>query len=211
MSARLILWDFDGTLADTLPLALAAYNRLALEQGFRTATDPGQARRMTIREFLSEHGIPAWRVPGLFSRFLSEMSGSIRSAVLFEGITDVLEALRQDQRRHIVISSNSTDNIRECLQRQSADSLFESVLGTSRLFGKERQIRRAIRDFNVAADECLYIGDEVRDIEAARAAGVPVGCVALGLNAAETLQQHDPAFLAESPEQLPALVRALNR
>ena len=54
---------------------------------------------------------------------------------------------------------------------------FSFVTGTSRIFGKDRRIRKAIRDAGLDSNEVLYVGDEIRDIEAGRAAQVEVAVV----------------------------------
>ena len=61
MKYQLVLWDFDGTLADTLPLALSIYNRMAAERNFKPIDDPHAVRDMGMREFLKSHGARARR------------------------------------------------------------------------------------------------------------------------------------------------------
>jgi len=206
MSNLLILWDFDGTLANTLGLALEAYNQLATEHGFRQVDDPEAVRNQNMRQFLKSHKVPAWRVPGLFARFLKSMKSATGTVQLFPGITDAVRDLQQAGFRHGIVSSNSTSNIQQCLKHNGADRLFDDVCGTSQLFGKERRIRTALKQFNVTTKQCLYIGDEVRDIEAAQASGIAVGCVGWGLNSSEMLNGHSSVFVADEPRDLPQLI-----
>jgi phosphoglycolate phosphatase len=206
MSNQLILWDFDGTLANTLGLALEAYNELATEYGFRQVDDPEEVRNQNMRQFLKSHKVPAWRVPSLFARFLKSMKSAIGTVQLFPGITDAVRELKQAGFRHGIVSSNSTSNIQECLKHNCADGLFDDVCGTSQLFGKERRIRTALKQFDVTTEQCLYIGDEVRDIEAAQAGRVAVGCVGWGLNSPEMLSGHSPVFVADEPGHLSQLI-----
>lgn len=205
---RLILWDFDGTLADTLGLALHTYNCLAADNGFRLIDDPQSVRDQTMKQFLKSHQVPAWRVPGLFRHFLKSMQAATRTVRLFPGIVDVVRNLQLAGFEHGIVSSNSTENIRLCLQHNSADTLFADVCGTSKLFGKEHRIRKALKQFGTSPEYCLYVGDEVRDIEAAEASHVSVGCVAWGLNSVEVLNRHAPAFLAAETSDLLPLICA---
>jgi phosphoglycolate phosphatase len=64
MSFKLVVWDFDGTLADSLPAAVGIFNRLAPELGFRPVEDLSAARSLTTRQFLRRHGVSFWRLPG---------------------------------------------------------------------------------------------------------------------------------------------------
>ena len=206
MSSRLILWDFDGTLADTLLLALTVYNKLATEHGFKTINDTESVRNQSMQQFLQSHRVPTWRVPGLFAHFLTSMSDTVGTARLFPGMTDVLRELKTTGYRQGIISSNAKTNIQQCLAHNGAGDLFDDVCGTSKLFGKERRIRAALGQFGVSTDRCLYIGDEIRDVEAGRASGVAVGCVSWGLNAPCILSQQSPVFTAETSQDLPRLI-----
>ena len=179
---------------------------MATEYGFRQVDDPEAVRNQNMRHFLKSHKIPVWRVPTLFARFLKSMESAIGTAQLFPGITDAVQDLKQAGFRQGIVSSNSTSNILQCLQYNDADALFDDVCGTSRLFGKERRIRTALKQFGVTAKQCLYIGDEVRDIEAAQASGVAVGCVGWGLNSPEAFDGHSPVFVAVEAGDLPQLI-----
>ncbi len=206
MQKQLVLWDFDGTLANTLGLALTTYNGLAQRYGFRPIDDPQAVRNLSMQEFLAAHEIPRWRVPGLFASFLKSMQTATQSISLFDGVAEAVRELREAGFRHGIVSSNSATNIRRCLEHNSADDLFDDVCGTSRLFGKGHRIRSALKQLAVAPNQCLYLGDEVRDIEAASAAGVAVGCVGWGLNSPELLRRHSPVFLAETTAELSPLI-----
>jgi len=207
MSDRLLLWDFDGTLADTLSLSLETYNQLATDHGFKTIEDGEAVRDMPLKQFLKSHGIPAWKMPLLFAKGLKRTSGAIGTAPLFLGIPEALAALRLSGFRHAIVSSNSTASIQLCLEFNDVVDLFDEVCGTSKLAGKERRIRKAMMQRGLEPDDCLYLGDEVRDIEAARAAHLEVGCVSWGLNSVSALDRHSPAFVAQSADQLPDLIQ----
>lgn len=207
MSNRLILWDFDGTLADTLSLAVDTYNQIAQSHGFKLIEDPEAIRDTPLRQFLKSHRVPAWRMPQLFTKGLKLTSAAIGTVTLFPGIRDSLATLQQAGFRHCIVSSNSIANIDRCLDFNDAASLFDEVCGTSKLAGKERRIRKVVKQWRFTPDQCLYIGDEIRDIEAARAAGLEIGCVSWGLNSTDALMKHTPVFVAQSPDQLTALIQ----
>lgn len=207
MSNRLILWDFDGTLADTLQLAVDTYNQIARIHGFKLIEDAEAIRDTPLRQFLKSHRVPAWRMPQLFAKGLKLTSAGIGTVSLFPGIRESLATLRQAGFRHCIVSSNTTANIDRCLAFNDAASLFDEVCGTSKLAGKERRIRKAMKQGRFTPDRCLYIGDEIRDVEAARTAGLDIGCVSWGLNSAEALKSHSPVFVAQSTDQLPDLIQ----
>jgi phosphoglycolate phosphatase len=202
MAYQLVLWDFDGTLADTLEGLLTIYNDLATLHGFRAIADPLAARDLTALQLLRACDVPLWRVPFVLRKIIALQSGRMADVRLFPEVHSVLRALHQSERRLAVLSSNTRANILTCLRANGADSLFESVDGYPRLFGKARGIRRALAARGVERRDVLYVGDEVRDVEAARQAGVAIAAVTWGLNSRDLLARHQPDHLIDRPEQL---------
>lgn len=207
MKYKLLLWDFDGTLANTLTLALNLYNRMAKEKQFKPITDPYAVREMNMREFLKSHDVPIYRVPFAFAAFLKELGKLAASVSLNEGIGEALLQISAMGIQQGVVSSNATENIQQCLQSNNAETHFAYISGTSRIFGKERRLKSAARQFKVQASEVLYIGDEIRDIEASQAAGMDVAAVSWGLNSAEALANHHPTHLVSHPNELLQILR----
>lgn len=202
MKYKLLLWDFDGTLADTLSIALAIYNRMASEKNFRAIEDPHAVRSMGMREFLKSHQIPAHQIPFAFRTFLKELRRLATEVRLNEGVAAVVTGIAALDIAQGVVSSNDTDTIRICLEHNGVADAFRYVSGTSRIFGKERRIRKAITQCGCAASDVLYVGDEVRDIEASRAAGLDVASVTWGLNNREALMACRPTYLVSHPDEL---------
>jgi phosphoglycolate phosphatase len=198
---KLILWDFDGTLANTLGSALRSYNRLAVKHGYLPITDTDAVRDMTTRQFLKAHGIPIHKVPGLFGGFLTEQRKG-PPAPLFDGIADTIRQSAAAGMRHGVVSSNSTQTIDRSLATADLSDCFDCVVATSRLFGKAKGLQKAARDQGLPPEQILYVGDEVRDIEAARTAGMPVASVTWGLNSESLLQQRQPDWILNQPADL---------
>ena len=103
-----------------------------------------------------------------------------------------------------VVSSDSEDNVRRALGA-NARSISHFACGAS-MFGKAKKFRQVVRRAGVAAHQVIAIGDEVRDAEAARAAGVAFGAVSWGYATVDALRQTQPALIfarmAEIAERL---------
>ena len=205
---RLVIWDFDGTLADTLRLALAVYNRLAEKHGFRPVTDPMSVREMNLSEFLTQYSVPAWRVPLAFASFLAEVKSSSAKIRLNQHVAEAVRVTAELGVQHAVVSSNDTNVIERCLSANDLREQFTYVRGTSRIFGKERRIRDACRCCQTEFGDALYVGDEVRDVAAARAAGVHIASATWGLNSEVALRAEAPDFILDNPLQLAEVLRA---
>jgi phosphoglycolate phosphatase len=125
MPPRPIVWDFDGTLADSLPAAVATFNRLAAELGYRPIEDVAAARALTTREFLKQHGIPFWRLPRLVRRFRDEAAAGADRVRLYAGLAEVIAELAGRGVRLGVLSSNREDNIRRALAANGVEGHCE--------------------------------------------------------------------------------------
>lgn len=202
MLYRLIVWDFDGTLADTLALSVETYNAMAVRYGFRPLTDFETARGLTGRAFFRRHGVPYWRLPALAAEYRVAVKDHMPTIRLFAGVADVLRAVRDSGRRLGVLSSNASGNIRACLEANGVGELFDFVVGYPRLLGKAVAIRKLLRRERAAPGEFLYIGDEVRDVKAARAAGVDMAAVGWGFHTGELLSRYGPTYVVQRPHEL---------
>ena len=206
MRYSFVLWDFDGTLADTFSCMVSAYNTLAARRGLRRMDDAEATRGLTPLALLRRLDIPLLSVPSLLTGVLAAVRRDMPGVRLFPGVPEALDAYGQAGCRMSVLSSNSRGNILACLRANSVAGHFESVVGYRRIFGKGEGIRRFLKSRAVAGERAVYVGDEVRDIVAARKAGVDVAAVTWGYNTRELLAEHAPDFLIERPEQLLTLL-----
>jgi phosphoglycolate phosphatase len=202
MKYRLILWDFDGTLADTFAVAWQTYNALAAEHGWKPVEDANALRGLTARAFLKRQGISLVQLPAVVKHFLRAERRHMESVKVFAGLPEVLRALKGQGRRLGVLSSNSGENIRACLRANDVLDVFDFVIGYPRLFGKARALRRLLRREGGRPEEWLYVGDEVRDVVAAQKAGLDVAAVTWGFQTAELLRRYNPDYLVGEPGQI---------
>lgn len=202
MNDRLVLWDFDGTLADTLPFAVAIYNRIAPRHKALPMTNPEELRGLTMRQLMKLHRIRWYRFPALLREFLAEQNRTINEVKLYPGISETIKALTGAGVRQGIVSSNSESNIRVCLEQNGVEDQFEFVVGTRRLFGKKRALRHALKRAGLSPEDGLYVGDEVRDILAARQIRMPIACVTWGVNSLSLLESYSPDYLITKPELL---------
>lgn len=207
MGYSLVLWDFDGTLADTLSLGMEVYNEIAERHHFVKLSDPSALREMKLRDALKFLGIPLWRVPGLVHEIIGQQKDRMPQVRLYPGIDVVLKQLQQEGLSLGIVSSNSEQNVRLCLAANGCEQYFKWIIGQSKLFGKHRALRLTMARQAVSREEVVYVGDEVRDIAAAQRLGIAVAAVTWGFNAESLLACHQPTYLITEPSQLLTLSR----
>lgn len=197
MPYRLAIFDFDGTLSDTLPWFRGVLNDLADRFEFRRTDEAEREalRHCGPREVLRRLGVPMWKVPAIATH-LRELKRNAEIP-LFDGARELLAALAAGGVDLAMISSDSEDCIRRSLGPQAA-AHFAHYDCSAPLFGKAPKIRKAVRRFGYALNEAIYIGDEVRDSEAAAKAGVAFGAVTWGYATRTAMEACAPAetFLA---------------
>jgi phosphoglycolate phosphatase len=199
----LFLFDFDGTVADTLEISHSILNELAAEFGFRPLQreELPLARTLGTREFIKHLGISAWKVPRISRRGLRLLQERIAEVRPIAGMPEVLEELHGRGHRIGILTSNSETNVLAFIARHRLP-YFHFVRTSSKLFGKSREMRRILKAEGLAPERVLYVGDETRDIEAAKETGLPMAAVGWGYNAPEALASLSPEHLLNHPGEL---------
>jgi phosphoglycolate phosphatase len=208
MNYALAIFDLDGTLVDSFPWFLGVVNDVASDYGFRRIDDAEieSLRHAGPREILRRLEVPLWKLPAIARHMRALKREHPQATPLFEGVPAMLQALRAAGLSLALVSSDSEDNAR----RQLGDNvvLFSQFACGASLFGKAVKFRTVTRRCGVAAERTIAIGDEVRDIEAARAAGIACGAATWGYAAAPALValQPDKVFISvgDIAEQLTA-------
>jgi phosphoglycolate phosphatase len=202
--ARTVVFDFDGTLADTLAVGLAACNAVAPEFGLRTVAPdevPG-LMQLSTRDALRSLGVPLHRLPTIVRRVRQQMRSRLPEVSLFAGIHDALAELHRAGLGLGVLTSNSRANVGACLGRHAVLPWFDFIHSSSHLFGKHRALRRLLGGAGISEDRVVYVGDQDRDVEAARRCGVPVVAVGWGYQSAAQLRSQQPDCFAATPADL---------
>lgn len=200
---RLAVFDFDGTLADSFPFFLDSFAVLAREHGFRELSRERlmALRGSSAREMMAHTGIAAWKIPRVALAFRRRMAEHAADIDLFPGIDALLRALHAAGVRIAVLTSNGEDNVRAMLGPALAALVADYECGVA-MFGKRRRLRKVIARAGVPDESVLAIGDELRDLDAARANGIAFGAVSWGFTTRAALAARDPEFLFDSPAEI---------
>lgn len=209
---RLAIFDLDGTLADSFGWVVRHVNVVADRYRFRrvTAHDIEALRRFGTREVMAQLKVARWKVP-LISRHVRRLkSKHTHDIALFPGVDAMLRALRDAGVHLALVSSDTEDNVRRLLGNENVSLFCHFDCGAS-LFGKAAKFRRVMRLTGAEPAHTIAIGDELRDIDAARAAGIAFGAVTWGYAAPETLRARTPDLVFERMEDIARWLSAPSR
>lgn len=207
MKYRLVMFDFDGTLADSFPWFRGTINQVADRYGFRRIEDAEVEllRGYSAREMMRHLQVPAWKLPLIVRHMRRLKARDAHRIRLFPGVDDVLRRLHEAGVALALVTSNSYDNAVRILGPGNAALIRYWECGAS-IHGKRARFRRVLRRSGVPREQAICIGDEIRDIEAAHGERLACGVVAWGYTTPESLRAHGPAEEFATPAEIARLV-----
>lgn len=199
-----ILFDFDGTLVDSRALLVKLYNEMAVQYQFRRIRDQDLAllRSLSISERVDRLGVPVLQIPKLVTAGRQLYQENIRTLHIVPGMKEVIARVSSQGMKSSILSSNSEVNIRQILKNNKLDGAFKEIISAKHIFGKHHSIRKVMKQWGTSPSRMIYVGDELRDIEACRKLGVPIVAVTWGYDSQHLLLSGKPDYLVNSPGEL---------
>jgi phosphoglycolate phosphatase len=199
---RLAIFDFDGTLADSLDWFRASFQE-TIARFDLAPVSPEELegmRGLSAREIMARLKVSMWQLPVIFSDMRKRKLAAASETSLFAGIPAMLADLQRLGIRTAIVSSDSEASVRQVLGPTA--SLITRFDCGAAVFGKHWKFRRVARKLGAKPTETICIGDEIRDIEAADAASMDSGAVAWGYALPAALQAAKPTHLFNSIEEI---------
>lgn len=212
MSAKqTVIFDFDGTLANTLDLVAQIYNEHAQNFGAKQIlmSELDDYRKLGYKKAMKKAGI-RWTVLPRMVLFISkEMKSRMGVVQPYDGIVAVLAELQAAGLSIGVLTSNDGQLVREFFETHGFPH-FDFVVSEKTLFGKEKALKRIMKRHGLSREHVTYVGDEPRDIVASRKAGIRVVSVTWGVGGREGLKSTPADKQVDTPAQLKEALFTLN-
>lgn len=198
------IFDFDGTIADTFQVAIDIINKDPQRFGVDgiDVDEIPRLRSMSVPYLLREFNIHLFQLLKLLALMKKEISKEMENIKPFPEILKVIDTLVSEGNLVGILTSNSVENVTKFLKANSADDLFAFINSEKHIFGKNKTLEKIIKKKTLDKDKVYYIGDEVRDIEAAQKVGVRCISVVWGFNSEEILRKHAPDYLISDPTEI---------
>ncbi len=205
----LVIFDFDGTLADSLTWFRTELADLVDKHGLPPIDGERaeELRDLTPKQIMSELDIPAWKIPFLAADVRARAAENVDKIHLFDGIRAMIRDLSAQGLKLAVVSSNGETAVRAVLGKELCEH-FEIFACGAALFGKASIFRKVIKKAGTSPARTLSVGDEVRDIEAARETGCVAGAVNWGFATEAALDAQDPDVMFREAGEIAAHARA---
>ena len=198
-----IIFDFDGVIGDTLPhtidIACLLYEELRHEKPQKELIKKlvGKGAKTVIKEL----NVPLTKIPYFEKKFRQEIALRIDKVEIFRDIKEVLEQIKKDGYMLGILSSNSQENLHHIFQKNQID-FFDFIYSGSSFFGKGKVLAKLLKNLCLNPEQTIYIGDELRDIQAAKQNKVSVIAVGWGYNKEELLKAENPDYFAGKPTDI---------
>ncbi len=202
-----VIFDFDGTLANTVDLVARIYNEHAEEFGALPIdmTKLPDYRKLGYKKGMKKLQIRWTVLPRLVLFVGREMKKHMDEVKPYDGIVEVLKNLQQAGVSIGVLTSNNAALVSEFFEKNNFP-VFDFIVSEKTLFGKEKALRRIIKRHKLIDHRVIYVGDEPRDVTASFKAGIKVIGVTWGVGGKEGLAPTPPDRLVDTAEQLQSAI-----
>ncbi len=205
---KYIIFDFDGTIADTLPFSFQKFLEMAKLLQIDNLSDKeiiNEIRSKSYQELLKGSFKKAWLklpfVVNMIKNMQVELEKEMENIKFFSGVKKFLFELKKKGYKLAIISSNRIENINVFIKHNNIN-IFDFVHGKTDLFGKAGYLGKFLNDFKLGKSEVIYIGDEIRDVEACKKVGIKMIGVSWGLHTIEALRKAGVDYIAKKPEEI---------
>ena len=207
-----MLFDFDGTIADSIRLGIRIANNIAPKFGYEPFSEKDLKRfqSLTWRNIISELHLPLYKIPKLISLGLNEYHHLISEIEPCEGILEMLNSLSERGIPMALLSSNTDENVKLFLDKYNIDA-FKWVEGTAGTLHKAKRIKYQLKKHKLKPENVIYVGDEIRDIQAAHKCEMKIISVTWGFHTAEFLLRYNPDYLVNNPKEIVELIDRINQ
>lgn len=197
-----MVFDFDGTIADSFETFLEVFEIVAKRPQKLTAEEIKKLRGENLRGIIKYLKIRKWQIPRMVLEAKRLLAARVLKLDTFPGMPGTLKELNGRGYLVYILSTNSSANIEKFLKNRAIDSYFSKINGDIGLRSKSSALKKLVKNERLKSGDCYYIGDETRDVEAAKKAGLTSIGVTWGFNYPASIKASKPDFVARSPKDL---------
>lgn len=206
----LIAFDWDGTLYDSTRLIVRCIQAAVIDVGGAkpSENDAAWVIGLGLAEALARAApdVPKEKYPELGARYRYHYLQHQDDIVLFDGVLQMLDALRERGHRLAVATGKSRRGLNEALRSVALRDRFDASRTADETFGKPhpRMLLELMEELDVSPERTLMIGDTTHDLQLAQNAGCASVGVSYGAHEPESFDEFKPLHVAHSVAGLQA-------
>lgn len=201
---KLVIFDFDGTIADSFDICFDGVNEIFKERGWRKVPkiEKEKARELSAKDVLKYFKVSNYQIAFIARKLFRIIERDFHKVKIFPGLKKVLKNLRKQDFKVIILTSNIERNVEPFLKKEELKDLFDGYYYKSGIFSKDRVINKLVKKYKVKKRETVLIGDEIRDIRASKKSRIKMIAVSWGFNSEKVLAKNNPNYIVNKPQEI---------
>lgn len=203
---KFVIFDFDGTIADTMPFNFGRLLELLRKEKINLPEKEiiKKIKSNSYLELMKEFKLSWLRIPFMLQivkQTQRDLYSQIDKIKIFPGIKSLLKDLKDKNYQIGILSSNMQRNVNKFIKINKLN-FFDIIYCESNILGKDQTFRKMMKKYNLKTEEIIYVGDEIRDVEACKKVGIKIIGVSWGLHTIEALKKIDVDYIAKKPQKI---------
>jgi len=200
----ILVFDFDGTMVDSLDSVVRKVNEVASRLGKKPFSEPAVEHLLTDG---ANSSLRTWPLVRFLSGIVSKLIEADQQQHMDEmepvpHLFSILRKLKDRGYKMGIVTSNKGETVRQYLADQHVSDLFSFIYAGVGLYGKDRLMKTMMTEQHLKPKQIIYIGDEPRDILTAHAVGVKAIAVTWGFQSKKALTRVKPDWIIKTPSEL---------
>lgn len=202
-----VIFDFDGVIADSFNIFAETLGEVV---GRAPLSDEllEDLRGSSTREIIKKLDVKKWQMPKLITKGRKGIAEKTHTVKPFKGMPEAINKISKDYKVYI-LSTNEKKAIEDFLEKYSLRDCVDNIYSGTGIFGKAKRLGNLLRQEQLSVKQCLYVGDETRDVEAAHSIRIKCLAVGWGYSKPASLKSYDPDAFASKPTDLLNIVKSL--
>lgn len=203
---KYIFFDFDGTIADTMPYTLKELFRMLSEEKISLSKKEilSDLKSLNFIDLMKKWKVSPLRFPfiiGKINKSLANLYFEIDQIKIFPGMEKLFIDLKKRGYKLGIISSNIQKNVDKFLEINKLN-YFDMIWCNPSFLKKDQSMRKLFKKYNLKTEEMIYVGDEIRDIVASHKVGIKMIGVPWGLHDIKVLKANGADLIINKPGEI---------
>lgn len=203
-----IIFDFDGTICDSLDTVVGIVNRVLVRYKIAPITAK-EIREKGVLHILKVRKVPKFLVPVLLIYGRYKFAKSVPGLKVFDSLDELIIEL---SKRHTlgIVTSNSKSNVERFINNNFKVNPFKFIHSETSFFNKDKRIKEVMNRYNLIKDKTVHITDEERDVASCKRIGIKCIAVTWGFESKQVLKKSNPDFVVDNSENLFQIINKLS-